>query len=151
MRVPAVRFQLMAPKPRRLGRGSSRSGMTLLEMTVVILVLMSLISLMFIGTRAWKRGADRAQCIIQIRNVQKGMRCHANYHGLDPGSTTTNLKDQVIGFGRYVETTPQCPGSGVYQYGTMHGIDTIPPLGVLYMDCSLAGSRDHVPEENADW
>ena len=45
-------------------------GMTLLELTVVILVLLSLISILFIGARAWKKGSDRAGCIMQIRNVQ---------------------------------------------------------------------------------
>ena len=31
-------------------------GMTLLELTVVILVLLSLIYILFIGARAWKKG-----------------------------------------------------------------------------------------------
>lgn len=34
-----------------------KSGMTLLELTVVILVLLSLISILFIGARAWKKGS----------------------------------------------------------------------------------------------
>ncbi len=38
---------------------STKSGMTLLELTVVILVLLSLIGILFIGARAWKRGSDR--------------------------------------------------------------------------------------------
>ena len=41
-----------------------KSGMTLIELTVVILVLLSLISILFVGARAWKRGSDRAGCII---------------------------------------------------------------------------------------
>jgi type II secretory pathway pseudopilin PulG len=48
--------------------------MTLLELTVVILVLLSLITILFIGAQAWKRGSDRAICIINIQNVQKGVR-----------------------------------------------------------------------------
>ncbi|MBC7981098.1 MAG: prepilin-type N-terminal cleavage/methylation domain-containing protein, partial [Armatimonadetes bacterium] len=39
---------------------AAKSGMTLLELTVVILVLLSLISILFIGARAWKKGSDRA-------------------------------------------------------------------------------------------
>ena len=31
-----------------------KSGMTLIELTVVILVLLSLISILFVGARAWK-------------------------------------------------------------------------------------------------
>lgn len=151
MRVPAARFPLLAAKRSRFARGSARAGMTLLELTVVVLVLMSLISILFVGATAWKRGADRSQCIIQIRNVQKGVRCHANFRGLDPGSTMTDLKDQVIGYGKYIESTPQCPGNGTYAYGTLYGINTIPPIGVLYMDCSLAGSESHKPDNSADW
>ena len=55
-----------------------KSGMTLLELTVVILVLLSLISILFIGARAWKKGSDRAGCIMNIRNVQQGMRSFQN-------------------------------------------------------------------------
>ena len=51
-----------------------KSGMTLLELTVVILVLLSLISILFIGARAWKKGSDRAGCIMNIRNVQQAVR-----------------------------------------------------------------------------
>ena len=46
-----------------------KAGMTLLELTVVILVLLSLISILFIGARAWKKGSDRAANIMNIRNL----------------------------------------------------------------------------------
>jgi len=55
-----------------------KSGMTLLELTVVILVLLSLIAILFVGARAWKRGSDRAGCIMNIRNVQQAARGHMN-------------------------------------------------------------------------
>jgi len=142
---------MSAPKQPRFGRDGIHAGMTLLELTVVILVLMSMVTLLFFGAQAWKRGSDRAQCIMQIRNVQKGVRGYANLHGLDPGSNAPNLQTQVIGLGRFIEYTPECPGSGVYGYGTAHGNNTIPPLGSLYMDCSLAGSYEHQPENSTDW
>ena len=40
---------------------AAKSGMTLIELTVVILVLLSLISILFVGARAWKKGSDRAR------------------------------------------------------------------------------------------
>ncbi len=125
--------------------------MTLLEMTVVILVLMSMISVLFFGAQAWKRGSDRAQCILLIRSVQQGVRSYANLYGFNPGSMAPNLQSQVIGIGRFVEQTPQCPGNGDYTFGQQYGNEVIPPIGSLYMDCSLAGSDDHVPEESSDW
>jgi type II secretory pathway pseudopilin PulG len=57
-----------------------KTGMTLLELTVVILVLLSLISILFIGARAWKKGSDRAANIMNLRNCQQAMRGHENMH-----------------------------------------------------------------------
>ena len=64
-----------------------KSGMTLLELTVVILVLLSLISILFVGARAWKKGSDRSANIMNIRNTQQAMRGHENMRGLAAGGT----------------------------------------------------------------
>ena len=55
-----------------------KAGMTLLELTVVILVLLSLITILFVGARAWKRGSDRSANIMNIRNCQQAMRGEQN-------------------------------------------------------------------------
>jgi type II secretory pathway pseudopilin PulG len=60
------------------------AGMTLLELTVVILVLLSLISILFVGARAWKKGSDRSANIMNIRNCQQAMRGEQNMKGLNP-------------------------------------------------------------------
>lgn len=84
----------------------SKSGMTLLELTVVILVLLSLISILFIGARAWKRGSDRAASILQIRNVQQAVRSYANMNQVNPGDTVTDLRGQLFGEGRFMQNDP---------------------------------------------
>jgi prepilin-type N-terminal cleavage/methylation domain-containing protein len=61
-----------------------KSGMTLLELTVVILVLLSLISILFVGARAWKKGSDRSANIMNIRNVPAGRARSAKHEGLNP-------------------------------------------------------------------
>ncbi len=127
------------------------AGMTLLEMTVVILVLLSLITVLFFGAQAWKRGSDRALCIIHIQNVQKGVRSYANLYGFSPGGSAPNLQSRVIGLGRFIETTPVCPGNGSYTFGQSYGADTVPPLGTLYLECSLATTDQHVPVASPDW
>ncbi len=67
----------------KLTRTAKRAnGMTLLELTVVILVLLSLISILFVGARAWKKSSDRAANIMNIRNVQQAVRAHQNMQGL---------------------------------------------------------------------
>lgn len=72
----------------------SKAGMTLLELTVVILVLLSLISILFVGARAWKKGSDRSANIMNIRNCQQAMRGEQNMKQLNPGAgfTQTNLE-----------------------------------------------------------
>ncbi len=125
--------------------------MTLLEMTVVILVLLSLISILFIGANAWKKGSDRALCILNIRNVQTGVRGFSNLYGYDPGENVTGLQMRIIGMGKFVESTPNCPSSGTYTYGPGFGADTIPPIGEVYLHCSLESSSEHAPSETSDW
>ncbi len=62
------------------------AGMTLLELTVVILVLLSLISILFVGARAWKKGSDRAANIMNLRNTQQAMRGEENMKQLVAGT-----------------------------------------------------------------
>lgn len=147
MRVPQANNYRSAG----LGIRAVKSGMTLLELTVVILVLLSLISILFIGAQAWKKGSDKAMCIMQIQNVQKGVRSFSNLYGYSPSQSVTGLQMRVIGLGKFVEDTPDCPGSGNYTFGQAFGIDTIPPVGELYMTCSLSGSEGHVPSNYTDW
>lgn len=132
-------------------RRNYASGMTLLELTVVILVLLSLIGLLFAGSRAWKAAADRSACIMHQSNVQKALRGHVNLHQSYIGDTITNLPDQLIGPGRYLATYPECPAMGTYTFGAIHGRDVVPPLGTIYMSCSLAASNDHEPRIYDDW
>lgn len=126
-------------------------GMTLLEMTVVILVLLSLISVLFVGANAWKRGSDRTLCIMNIRNVQNGIRSFSNLYGHNPGESVPGLQMRIIGLGKFVEDTPSCPASGSYTYGSDFGLDTIPPSGELYLECSLSATSGHVPTDFAAW
>ena len=59
--------------------------MTLLELTITISVLLALISIVFIGSRAWKRGSDRAICVLTLRNVQVAARSYQNLYGYNYG------------------------------------------------------------------
>ena len=87
----------------------TKSGMTLIELTVVILVLLSLISILFVGARAWKRGSDRAGCIMNIRNVQQGMRSYVNMNNLDGTGTVPDILviAEIIGPDKFVEVAPE--------------------------------------------
>ena len=82
-----------------------KAGMTLLELTVVILVLLSLISILFIGARAWKKGSDRAGCILNIRNVQQAVRGYINMH-----DNATPVEADIYGATGFLKF-PKCPAS----------------------------------------
>ena len=123
------------------------TGMTLLELTVVILVLLSLVSILFIGAKAWKGGSDRVLCILNLEIVQKGVRSYANLNEYQAGETVPGLQSQIIGLGRFVEKMPACPSNGSYTTGG----DVIPDIGSLYFTCSLATVNDHEPKDYSQW
>lgn len=127
------------------------NGMTLLEMTVVILVILSLISILFVGARAWKKGSDRTLCIMNIRNVQQGVRAYSNLYGFSAGGNAPDLKSKIVGLGRYVEIDPACPSTGTYAFGGTLGENTIPNYGELYMECDKKTSDEHLPNEFSNW
>lgn len=125
-------------------------GLTLLELTVVILVLLSLIIVLFIGASAWKKGADRAACLLNIRNIQQSVRSYANIHSINPNTNVPGLRSLVIGPGKFVESEPICP-AGKSDYAAADE-NRIPDLGVLYATCpNVATFPDHTLGGRPDW
>ncbi len=120
------------------------SGMTMLELTVVILVLLSLIGILFIGARGWKRGSDRAGCILNQRIAQQSVRSYQNMYGFSAGQPL-DMEDKIIGNDKFF-SEPTCPASGTYAY-----ITYIPLPGELAMQCSLLGIDRHAPEDTVGW
>ena len=124
-----------------------KSGMTLLELTVVILVLLSLISILFIGARAWKKGSDRAASILQIRNAQQAVRSFSNMNGHNAGDTVAGLKDEIFGAGKFIETDPTTtthPAGSAVSYA-ITAPTIIPTFGTLYLTVSGTGATDYMP------
>lgn len=115
-----------------------KSGMTLLELTVVILVLLSLISILFIGARAWKKGSDRAANILNVRNVQQAVRAHANVRGLTTATPAVGsvaavagsplLSTDILGADKYLKDPVNAPNGVAYAYG-----EAVPAVGTLYI------------------
>ena len=121
-----------------------KSGMTLLELTVVILVLLSLISILFIGARAWKKGSDRSANILNIRNVQQAVRGHQNMQQLLAGDPL--LKAAIIP--DYLKD-PAIPAAGLtYAFGSV-----VPAIGTLYLTVAGTDSADYAPTAGttSDW
>ncbi len=116
----------------------AKSGMTLLELTVVILVLLSLISILFVGARAWKKGSDRSANIMNIRNAQQALRGHQNTRGFL--ATDTIIAADIVGANGYLKSVT-CPVTDVtgtpivYTYGPTYGVP-----GVLWITNANLGS-----------
>jgi prepilin-type N-terminal cleavage/methylation domain-containing protein len=131
---------------------ATKSGMTLLELTVVILVLLSLISILFIGARAWKKGSDRAASILQIRNVQQAVRSYSNMNGKNAGDTVPTLQAEIFGAGKFIENDPTLgthPAGAAVSY-VIAAPTVIPVVGTLYMN---ADDAEYAPDPTtvADW
>ena len=126
--------------------------MTIIETTVVILVILVLVSLLFVGARGWQNGTNRARCILNIRQMQMSVRAYASANSHDPGADLAtalppvSLLGELVGEGKYVPELPHCPGNGIYQFNG----DKIPDVGNLYMECSLA-DEGHQPDSTAGW
>jgi prepilin-type N-terminal cleavage/methylation domain-containing protein len=109
----------------------AKSGMTLLELTVVILVLLSLISILFVGARAWKKGSDRSANIMNIRNTQQAMRGHQNTRELLPSApfVQADLEDYMkfpknIGAGTATDGVGYTPGTVITAASATPAVNT---------------------------
>lgn len=140
-------------RQRRRAIRWSREGFTLVELSIVIIVLLVFLSMLFIGARAWKRGSDRAGCIMNIRQMQMAVRAYSNTNSLESGDYLSLLGpagvpgSAIIGPDNFIESLSTCPGMGLY---TLHG-NTVPEVGDLYMTCSLSSTDRHEPEFHATW
>ena len=130
-------MKTMSPtvRPRR------SAGMTLLEITVVITVMMALIGILFLGASAWKSGSDRSNCLVNIRNVQLAARSYQNMYAINPGAEFAT--SMIIGPNSFVPQLPTCPASGSYAFAS-----AFPATGTLFMTCTL---ESHVPPSHAGW
>lgn len=119
-------------------------GYSLIEVTLVITVILGLITVLFLGVSAYRKGSHRAQCIQNISNSQKAVRSFANLRALDPGATVDNLKSLLYGQGRFLPIIPVCPAEGEYTFLE----NKIPSPGELYLTCSIEA---HEPKSFSGW
>lgn len=115
-----------------------------MEITLVVAVLLGLISVLFLGVAAYKKGSDRATCILNISGVQKAVRSYANLYQLEFGDPIA--KTQIVGPNKMIETEPTCTGQGVYTYR-----ETIQPVGSVHLTCEINGMEEHKPTSSAGW
>jgi type II secretory pathway pseudopilin PulG len=133
-----VRLSNFTSKPNR------QRAQTLIELTLVIAILLSLILSLFLGVYALRRGTDRAICIQYVASAQKAMRSFSNLRNAYPGDTIVGLRGELIGPGKFLPAEPECPGGGTYSDTG----DVLPATGVAYLSCTIS---EHLPQSNPSW
>ena len=119
----------------RIAKRFNRSGMTLIEISLVIALLLGLIAVVFLGIGSYRAGADKAKCKMQLAAVQKAIRAGANFDDLALGGAL--VEADVFGAGLMMETEPVCPQDPLplaptfYTWGTV-----VPAVGTPYGNCS---------------
>lgn len=147
-------------------------GVTLIELTVVIAIILLLISILFIGAKFYKDGADRSACIVNINGIQKAVRSVQNLENKKDADATTPDTLAVTDFAGTAETAdnskplpviPTCPTGGseyalAAQYpalGTVVASCTDPTFGaVVAADAdadAVAGDLSHAPSNTQGW
>ncbi len=115
-------------------------GMTLIEITLVIAILLSLIAILFLGISAYKKGADRSKCILTASSMEKLIISHGNMYDYEPGDTTPAgiLWDSNF---QYLSEEPNCPASSSSNYtytNTMPtGVSGTDPYATCGFDSTL--------------
>lgn len=131
----------------KLNNTKKVKGLTLIEITLVIAVLLGLISVLFIGVSAYREGSNRAKCILNISSYQKAVR---SYQNLYEASGTYNVAD-IAGTGNLLETFPSCPSAGVYTPTSTATAVAFPGVGTAALVCSLATANEHEPANTDGW
>ena len=113
-----------------------------------ILAIAMAFSLTGCMARSWKKGSDRAGCIMNIRNVQQAIRSYQGMNDLSVGDTIP--AGEIVGPGKFIELEPICPGGGTYKQDLTKEI-VVPEVGKEFLKCSLCDTEEHKPQDTEGW
>jgi prepilin-type N-terminal cleavage/methylation domain-containing protein len=119
-------------------------GTTLIELSVVIAVILLLVGVLFIGIQAWRDGANKAACLVNVSSIQKAVR---GYQNLNPTETSVDITvAPFIGTTGYFSTLPTCPAGGTYAPTS----GAFPDQGTAFTACSISAHNPTVAQ-TANW
>lgn len=121
-------------------------GTTLIELSVVIAVILLLVGVLFIGIQAWREGANKSACLVNMASIQKAVRGEQNINLLTTGAT---LASGTLVTDGYFGALPTCPiGNTGYTY-----TGTVPAQGAQYATCASGAPGPHVltAAQTANW
>ena len=132
-----------------------KPGVTLIELTVVIVVILSLIAVLFIGAQAYRNGASRSACVVLLRTIHTATRSHQNLNNgfaggeLQDGAMT--IQDAIVNSdgSAFLTQVPTCPRMG----GSYSGLtDTMYPApGVVNATCDEFGETGSVEDDGHEF
>jgi prepilin-type N-terminal cleavage/methylation domain-containing protein len=79
-------------------------GLTLIELSVVVALLLGLIAILFYGIASFKANSDKARCKMKIAQIQKGLRAFGNFNNVEPTAAWGSGPDTTLTLAKY--TTP---------------------------------------------
>ena len=131
---------------------SHPKGVTLIELTVVIAMILTLTSSLFFSANYYKDSSNKANCIVQLQGIQKVMRSYQNFNSLSPGDPIA--KSDIVGAGKAIPEEVFCPHSG----GSYILATEIPSFGTAFATCedfdSTVGSdpsQEHNAQDTTGW
>ena len=118
------------------------SGMTLMELTVVLIVMLVIAGAIMIGVKGYLAGTNRALCILTQHTIQDNARSYANMYELNIGDAMAHTLF-IDGADKLLPAAPVCKAGGTYTY-----TDVVPDTSVEYATCSDA---THLPKTPDGW
>ena len=135
-----------------------KPGVTLIELTVVIVVILSLIAVLFIGAQAYRNGASRSACVVLLRSTHQAVRSHQNLNGGFAGGPVVGAADIATAIintaptttsNEFLTSNPVCPRDGIGYMGLTS--TTYPAAGMVDVTCTNFGTimlDNHIFSEN---
>ncbi len=122
---------------------SENLGLTLVEVTLVVTVLLGLISIGLQGCRPTRRVPTGPSA--STRSPTSRRRCALlPFPGTRIGTTHPDLKKRLIVDSKFFASAPFCPSGGTYVFHE----GAVPHVGTLFMRCSIP---DHAPKGTSSW
>lgn len=108
----------------KLNKSSRKApkGVTLIELSVVIAVILVLISVLFIGASYYRDSANSAACTVNQSSIKKAADSYMNISASD----TVSWTDLTNATGPFAGNAPSCPTTGDYStnFATAGGVCT---------------------------
>jgi hypothetical protein len=156
MRINTLVFPFM---PTFIPKHYHSKALTLVEMSMVIGLILSLISLLFYGVANFRAQADKSRCVIKQSQLQKNLRTYCAFNNLEPGTAwpTTggaNRASQANFEGGLTDPTALIDPLNT-AYDATGVIKGNPALGSLGYQCPITARPSHKlidqGQENRAW